>query len=190
MAEHGLEVDGYLNAMMYEDEFNHFIAAVEALPDSAIIVEFGSGGSTYQIGQRMKGTQELFSVEHNPEWFAKVREGVKQLPAFARIHRTLAVPQWDIQAKGFAQPLEENPSGITTYLHPSFKAKLDWKSVDFVLVDGIARGACLAVLATKLEKGTTVYLHDYKGREDWYEWSVKLYDRVSLTNMLLELRVR
>lgn len=189
MTEHGMEVSGYMNAMMYEDEFNHFIAAIEALPATAKIVEFGSGGSTYQIGLRMKEQQELFSVEHNPDWFAKVRESVKELPTFSRIHRTLVGPTWSLQTDGFAQPGEENPSGITNYLHPSFKKPLHWPDVSFVLVDGIARGACLATLRTKLLSGTTVYLHDYKGRELWYDWAVKLYETVSLTNMLLELRV-
>lgn len=182
--------EGFMNPMMYEDEFDAFIASFETLTAGANIVEFGSGGSTYQIGKRLKPSQDLFSVEHNPEWFAKVREGVKDLPAFGRIHRTLAIPASSIQTDGFANPGEENPTGITNYLHPEFKIPLNWSSVDFVLVDGIARGACLSVLANKLKEGTIVFLHDYKGRETWYQWAVDLYETVSLTNMLLELRVR
>jgi hypothetical protein len=181
--------EGFMNPMMYEDEFNHFMATLDSLPDSANIVEFGSGGSTYQIGQRLKERQDLFSIEHNPEWFAKVRNAVRELPAFGRIHRTLSAPTSSIQQDGFARPQEETPTGVTNYIHPSFKIPLDWLSVNLVLVDGIARGACLAALRSKLAPRTTVFLHDYKGREDWYEWAVKLYEHVSLTNTLLELRV-
>lgn len=184
--------EGFMNPMMYEDEFNKFTSTLDALPDGMKLMEFGSGGSTYQIGLRLKPQQELFSVEHNPEWFAKVREAVKTLDVsvFQRIHRTLAIPKFTLQTDNFARPFEEVPAGLTTYLHPTFKVPLDWKDVGFVFVDGLARGATLAVLNNKLAPGTTVFLHDYIGREEWYQWAVDLYERVSLTNMLLELKVK
>jgi hypothetical protein len=88
----------------------------------------------------------------------------------------------------WARPEEEMGCGCAKYIQPA--GIPDWKDIDMVLVDGIARGPCLATLKLYLRKGVTVFLHDYdEERAVWYDWAVNMYDRVELSDKLLKLRV-
>ena len=178
---------GGLQPLMYPDEVTALQATVDALPEAAVIVEFGSGGSTRFFADNLQAARRLVSIEHNAEWYETVSIALDQHPNRERITLIYAGPELPLSRYIFAMPEEEMPAGLARYIHP--ETPVSWSDVTCVLVDGVARGACLAALRTKLRPGTTVLLHDYTGREYWYDWAVSLYDRVSLTNTLLTLRV-
>lgn len=180
-----------LDMMMYPDEQPRMLQIVADLPDGATMLEYGSGGSTIRFAQTMRKGQTLYSVEHNADWFQKVGDAFKELDKHdATVYRKLIkLPNVEHYTRAFATTGEELPAQCEKYIHPEFKQPIFWDSLSLVLVDGIARGACLAAVRSMLMPGTKVILHDYTGRENWYDWAVQLYHRENLTNMLLELRV-
>lgn len=175
-----------LKVMMYDDEHARMLDIIKGLHEDAYILEYGCGGSTMMFADHLGPKQHLISIEHNAEWYAKVTTAVEQHPNKERINLMLFSPDYPLDAYVFASPYEEMPAGLTRYLNPP----VPWHRIDFALVDGVARGACLSLLAQRLNVNTKVALHDYTGREQWYDWALdKGYARVNLTNMLLELRV-
>jgi hypothetical protein len=183
-----MSLDAPLEVMMYPDEEARMreILANE-LADDTTIVEYGCGGSTMMFADNLGEMRRLISIEHNLQWAEKVQKAIDVHPNSARINLMYLRPDFPPNIYGFAQPTEETPAGLRNYLNPM----IDWEDVDFVLVDGVARGPCLSLLAHRLIPRTRVILHDYTGRELWYDWIVRsgVYDIERCTNMLLEMRV-
>lgn len=180
-----------VEVMMHPEELQEILTAVRALPEGSTILEYGSGGSTSIFANHLGDTHKFCSVEHDVPWYEKVGERLAGHANEARITRILAPLSFHKGLWRFSHPAEEMAAGMEYYIWaPENNPEgWDWKTVNLVLVDGIGRGACLAFLRTKLNPGTTVFLHDYTGRETWYDWAVKLYDRVKQTSLILELRV-
>lgn len=167
---------------MNEDEQRLLNDVLAGLPHNAHIVEWGSGGSTKFIAKRLKHEQRLYTIEHNHEWYDKVASRVSQF----NVEQIYARPTLPLSVYGYATEMEENPAGLTEYLWPN----VDWSKVHLVLVDGIARGACMALSAIRCVSGTQVLLHDYTGREYRYEWAVSLLEMQQLAHTLLLMCVR
>ena len=122
------------------------------------LLEWGCGGTTLYFLQNLKG-RKLTSIEHHPEWYAKV----KALCDYDN-HDFRLIQGNHIGVN--ATPFEENPSGLHDYI--SFKAE----NVDTILVDGVARSSCLTMAYVKYPKAT-VFLHD--ANRDWYNFAVDLF---------------
>lgn len=180
-----------VEVMMHPEELQEILQALKDIPENSTILEYGSGGSTSIFANHLGPKQNFSSVEHDRPWFDKVAERVKEHPNAARITYIFANLAFHKGLYRFARPEEEMAAGLENYVWCPERNPdgWDWSKVNLVLVDGIGRGACLAALRTVLNPGTTVFLHDYTGRENWYDWAVKLYTRVKQTNLLLELRV-
>jgi hypothetical protein len=168
-----------LDVMMYPEEIPVLQALVDAVPTNGVILEYGSGGSTQFFADNLGEGRRLISIEHNEEWYDKVTVALKGHPHTDRIERFLHKPDFPLSRYVFANPEEEMPAGLQDYIHTNLALPYTYSAVDFVLVDGVARGACLAALRTRLAPGTIVALHDYTGRENWYDWAVRLFDVVS-----------
>jgi hypothetical protein len=167
---------------MHPNELQHFQRVLDRQPDTAHVVEFGCGGSTCWLADLMLPQQRLESVEHNPEWYHRVLEATAYAKPIFTLH--LHPPDFALDRYRYSAAEEEMPAGLTDYLNPA----IDWSDVSLVFVDGVARGAVLALTAQRVRAGTTVLLHDYQGREQWYDWPLRLYHRVHLEGSLLELR--
>lgn len=193
-----------LDPMMTVDDQRTLTAVVQSLPDDAVLVEYGSGGSTVMFAKLLRGAQKLYTIEHNVDWFHKVKTALKEVDTDQRVSLNLRTPDADASVWPFGHYYEETPYACADYIH-AVGVEIPWSKVRFALVDGFARGAVLAMLTTKLESETPVFLHDYLGREAWYEWAVRLYDvvalpsgrsadrtdaGVALDNTLLSLRMR
>lgn len=180
-----------ISVMMHEEELQAILTAVKALPTNSTILEYGSGGSTSVFANYLGDTHKLCSVEHDKTWYKTVGERLEGHPNGDRVTRILAPLDFHQGLWRFAHPYEEMAAGTAHYIWaPEHNPEgWDWTTVGLVLVDGIARGPCLAYLRNKLNPGTPVFLHDYKGRENWYDWAVELYERVTQNDLLLELRV-
>lgn len=182
------------NVLLDESDKVALTEAAQAIPDDGYIVEWGMGGSTLIFADQLKPQQHLISIEHNREWFEKVQTSLANHPAHDRIHMVFVLPELPLYVYAFAQPQEEMPAGCKYYIDPTrivgaMPHPFDWHRASFVLVDGIARGPVLASLRSKLLSNTPVYLHDYVGREMWYDWAVNLYDIDARVGVLLKLRV-
>lgn len=185
-----MSLNAPLDVMMYPDEKARMLEILQTEMSGTIdahFVEYGCGGSTLMFADSLKPGDKLTSIEHNYDWSVKVQTAIDAHPNAAQIELLYHPPAVPASVYTFANPQEETPAGLHAYLNPL----IDWRDVDFVLVDGIARGAVLALLAHRVQRDTRIVLHDYTGREIWYDWIVRsgLYDVERLTNMLLELRV-
>jgi len=122
------------------------------------LLEWGCGGTTLYFLQNLKG-KKLTSIEHHPEWYAKV----KQVCDYDNHEFHLIEGQ---HIGNNATPFEENPSGLHDYI--SFTGE----DVDTILVDGVARSSCLTMAYIKYPNAT-VFLHD--ANRDWYNFAINLY---------------
>jgi hypothetical protein len=181
------EAEG-VEVMMDSQDLRALLTAVDALAGGATILEYGSGGSTRIFANHLGDDLNLFSVEHNNEWFLKVGDMLKDHPVRDRVQRVLAPLDFHPGLWRFARPEEEMAAGAKHYIWAPDTYHVDWSKVGMALVDGIARGPCLAYLLTRLNPGTPVFLHDYKGRETWYDWAVNLYTFVAQHDLTIELR--
>lgn len=139
-------------------------AILREIPDGGTMLEFGSGGSSVWFAREMQEEGDgatLYSIEHNKQWFDRMLEvrAARSLWNWSPLYRPVKH-----EGKN-ATPFEECPAGAASYL-------LNLPVCDVVLVDGIARGACLATLAAMRFPGV-VFLHD--SNRDWYDWAVALF---------------
>ena len=118
------------------------------------LFEYGSGGSTVEFCKRLKVT----SVEHDAKWYGK-------MPKIDGHEYILRERQMNVVN---VKTAEENPLGLNDYITESLR-----HPQDMVLVDGVARGACLAYLKSTFDG--PVFLHD--AQRDWYDWAISLYPR-------------
>jgi hypothetical protein len=191
---------------MNPDEIEYFEKYIAGLPPKAKLVEWGSGGSTTMFLENMGDGHTLYSIEHNEGWFEKVTEVLKDHPRRSQLVYMFIPPEVQLSFWGYGQPKEENPCFLREYLNPeiAFEGTRIWDA-DMYLVDGIARGANLAVInrrslpilgpGASVEEGTLpyhspdVFIHDYKGREEWYQWAVDMYsEHEQVGSTLLKMR--
>ncbi len=163
-----------MNPMMTVDDQRVLLDVIDNAPDDAVFVEFGGGGSSLMFASRLKDTQRLITIDHNPEWYEKIATAIAPYQN-AEVH--LITPKVPANFHPFGHPYEEVPMACTSYIH-ALGVDIPWDKVSCVLVDGIARGAVMAAVRTKLKPLATVLIHDYIGREEWYDWAVELYDIV------------
>lgn len=147
-------------------------AAVEALPDDGIIVEWGSGGSTVFWLEHMTPGQHLISIEHNPQWAKTVQDALKAHPKRDQVTYYFKEPKAPLDFYGYGVPFEENPVGLEDYIDP-MDARLYRAHLYFI--DGIARGPIAASVLSYMSNDAVVFIHDYAGREIWYDWACNLY---------------
>jgi len=102
----------------------HFLETYLRPTDTGL--EFGSGRSTIWFAKRI---QSLTSVEHNPEWHARVSKGLKDL--------NISNVSYHLHQKSNEDRSGTNSEyvGITKSITPA--------SLNFVLVDGIYRAQCV-----------------------------------------------
>ena len=159
---------------MVQSEMDIIAQSVKDMPLSGTMVEWGSGGSTLKWLETMTDNQKLISIEHNPDWFRKVHTAVcKEYDIWPEGFTYLERPEQYIQ-HGYGSLIEEHPMGCAGYINP--KGHDVWNA-DVYLIDGIARAACLlTVLAKHRKLNPVIYIHDYVGREEWYDWATQYFD--------------
>lgn len=168
-----------IDPMMTLDDQQTLTRTVAELPDDAVLVEYGSGGSTVMFAKLLRGNQRLYTIEHNVEWFHKVKSALQVVDPEKRVSLNLRTPDADPSVWPFGHFYEETPYACADYIHAT-DVEIPWSRVRLALVDGFVRGSVLAMLATKLAPETPVFLHDYLDRESWYDWAVRLYDVVQV----------
>ena len=161
---------------MVESEVNIVVDHIRNMPKNGLMVEWGSGGSTCKWIDTLSDDQKLISIEHNESWFDRVSRATKKhFPDLEKKFKYYHIPeQYDFQ-HGYATILEEHPFGLDNYVNPEDDNV--WNA-DIFFIDGIARATCLMnVLLRRTKKDSVIFMHDYVGREEWYNWSVQLCNK-------------
>lgn len=175
-----------INVLMTANEGGKLIQTIQSCSNTAIIIEYGSGGSTVALGKALRSQQQLFSIEHTQEWYRSISTEISKLhiPNVSVLHCPVGGSAG--AAYSYGLQAEEFPIGCEQYLHPS----INWNRVEMVFIDGVARGACLAITRIRCRPGTYAAIHDYVGREKWYNWAIDpYYTRISTTDSLLLLQI-
>jgi predicted O-methyltransferase YrrM len=126
---------------------NHLLATL--LRPTDIGVEFGSGRSTAWFARRI---QQLVSIEHDPTWYGIVREDI----ARASLHNVEYV---------LASIREDEDPATSEYVRVA--DRFADRTLDFVLVDGMARDQCALALLPKVAPGGLMVVDDIHGFLDF-----------------------
>jgi hypothetical protein len=109
-------------------------------------LEYGSGRSTIWFAKRVK---KLVSVEHNPDWFRRIQEEMKMKGID------------NIEYHHFIKP--DSSSSLMDNLKSDYvqaTSTIAESSLDFVLVDGVVRPACMIHAIPLLRNGGLLILDD------------------------------
>lgn len=138
-------------------------AILSAIPASGRMLEWGSGGSTLWLADRINPAQSIISVEHEPEWAREVAGAIGK-----RTNWNLILARGALEVGRNATQWEECPAGLGAYIDPGISGSL--RAIDVFLIDGVARGACLMNVLLKAMPGAVIFVHDTQ--RDWYEWAI------------------
>jgi hypothetical protein len=170
---------------MNQDEIESVVSKISNLGSDGLMVEWGSGGSTVKWLESMKDNQRLISIEHNKEWYDKVngyvqsRDDIKnRLTYYHQAEKYPAIEPLRITNHEYPHHvgtiLEEHPFGLDQYFFPD----ADILSADIFFIDGLSRGAIALMVNFLAQKdNAVVYIHDYVGREHWYNWATQFFTK-------------
>jgi hypothetical protein len=154
---------------MHENEVQEVVDELRSKPDDGFLVEWGCGGSTEQWLLGRKPNQGIVSIEHNAEWYNKIFAYTKAMnpTKFDMIYAKVEQP-----AGAYSTIAEEDPTGCEFYVCPDPEIL----HADVFFIDGIARAYIANYLRERATKpDATFYIHDYRGRESWYDWAVNKF---------------
>lgn len=161
-----------MKRLMAENQLEEIL---KALPENGTLLEWGVGGSTVWLLERLKPGQRIISIEHHPAWGTDARKEI-EAKGLSEKWTIIIVSTGSFAELVNAEPGEELPVGLDLYIHPrhtrAIGVGVDFREIDVYLVDGIARGACLATISKIGRVGAPVFLHDTQ--RDWYGWAENL----------------
>lgn len=140
----------------------HRRAILDRCFEGARVLEWGMGGSTVWLAEHLPRGARLVSVEHDPRWHDEVSRAVGE-----RGHCELLLREQEGPARRNATPEEEDPAGLERYI-----GAVDGRTFDVIVVDGVARRACLERARGLLAPGGIVFLHD--AQRPWYDGAKRL----------------
>jgi len=126
------------------------------LNENQKVLEWGCGSSTLDISSIVN---EVYSIEHNKEWFNKIKEKVSQ-----NVHLFLCEPNTTYSEGGHCGTFEQFETYVTK--------PIEFAPYDLIFIDGRARIECSKICSKISKKDTKIFVHDYRGRynsEDYKE---------------------
>lgn len=155
--------------LMFPEETECILDHIKNINPYGLMVEWGTGGSTFKWLDNLKYNQKLITIEHNPHWFNTVKESINsyfgELPE-NKFKFILAETEHGF-SNNYGIPQEENPVGLRQYINPN----VEIFNGDLFFIDGIARGACaMSVLLNRKKKDSVLFIYDYTPRVSWYSW--------------------
>jgi hypothetical protein len=118
------------------------------LNGSQKVLEWGCGSSTINISSIVN---EIYSVEHDSEWFNKIS---KEVPS--NVHLFLCKPDLPYNEGGHCGTFDE----FKTYIEKPIGLGI----FDLILIDGRARIECSKICHKISHDETLIFVHDYRGR--------------------------
>lgn len=163
-------IEGDFEVYMHPVEFSQLLAIVESCAPKDVL-EWGAGGSTAALLREFPFIRRYVSVEHNQQWYEKVRAGICD-DRLTLLFRPPSVPEPTIKPRdrasrkahaSWSRRCEHEPDLLRDYISDGADAL---ESYDFVLVDGRARSFCIRAGWEKLRPGGVLVVHDAQ-REDY-----------------------
>lgn len=131
---------------------------LKAFKPGCRILEWGSGSSTLWFADRLPAGATLASVDHD---LARHQKVGKRIGPRSNVRLLLCPP---LEPVGPSPPEEEeNPASLQDYVHA-----VDEERFDVILVDGVARNACMEQASRLLKPGGKIFLHD--AQRHWYDY--------------------
>lgn len=127
------------------------------------ILEWGSGGSTLWFADRLPPGATLVSIDHDPAWHEQVKARIGKRDNV----RLLLFPAIKPLGKN-ATIEEENADSVRDYIHA-----MDNETFDVIIIDGVARNACLRQAWQILSAEGVAFLHD--AQRSWYDEGKSLF---------------
>lgn len=127
------------------------------------VLEWGSGGSTLWLADRLPVGATLTSIDHDEIWHANTQHHIGKRP---NVQLLLCPPRGVLGRNATVE--EEDPSHLQEYIHA-----VDNSEFDLILVDGVARVACMERSRDLLSSGGVIFLHD--AHRPWYDSGKELY---------------
>lgn len=126
------------------------------LKKDMIVYEYGSGGSTLFISDYV---QMIYSVEHDEEWFYKLKTEIEKEKNFKINYQLFKPVQIEVENSEDCSNPKSFLSCIGQYKNFSFVDyvksinKFEDNHFDLIIVDGRARPSCILHSIEKLKKG-------------------------------------
>ena len=138
-------------------------AVAEAYAGAAVILEYGSGGSTVMAAEM--SDKRVFSVESDAIWAAGVQAWLDGAGLAAAVNLHVV----DIGPTGeWGAPVGDE--GWRRYHHYPLSVwdRADFRHPDVVLIDGRFRAACLMATLLRITRPVTALFDDYKDRKFYH----------------------
>jgi len=162
-----------LQPMMKANEWE-FLSS--SLQKDHVMLEYGSGSSTSFISSYVK---KLYSVEHDRDWYKKVKDQTKHLPNVEMIH---------------VAPNTNKPGKLKPAQYDWFVDYINWPKTqntifDVVLIDGRARQWVAESILDNIRDDSLVFIHDYgKRKRPRYDRVLEFYDVVEEVHTMVQLK--
>jgi hypothetical protein len=143
------------------------------LPKAGVALEFGSGGSTRFFFER--GVWKLYTVESDPAW-AKRMTSEPFLRHFIKKER-LIFCVCDIGKTSHGKPISKKLQASWLNYHQHIWEHIPADSLDFALVDGRFRVACVFQLLLRCKAALPIFIHNFRDRT-WYHPLLKFVDEL------------
>lgn len=123
-----------------------------------MILEWGPGFSTKFLLDNTK-VSEFYAVEHDPFWHRRVFEFCEGDPRLMVVF---------CQSEAKTEYAEESLLGFDEY---ASIPDVPVDRADIIVVDGYARGACVATAAMRAKLGARLFFHDADSPN--YKWAIQ-----------------
>lgn len=127
------------------------------------VLEWGSGGSTLWFADRLPAGATLTSIEHDTAWHENTQ---RRIGKRQNVQLLLCPPSGSLGRNATID--EEDPTHLHKYIHA-----VDGRKFDVILVDGVARVACMEHAREILSPGGVIFLHD--AHRPWYDSGKALF---------------
>ena len=151
---------------MSKIEIDKLVEHIKLLPKNSVIIEWGSGGTTIELLKNLRKDQSMISIEHNKTWFDLVSNKTKLFKNHTYFHK----PETNL-IREMGGTGEENPAGLKDYILPDETIL----NANMFIIDGLARVTIALMLLAKAKKDSVIFIHDYVGREQYYDLLPKLF---------------
>ena len=151
---------------MSKIEIDKLVEHIKLLPKNSVIIEWGSGGTTIELLKNLRKDQSMISIEHNKTWFDLVSNKTKLFKNHTYFHK----PETNL-IREMGGTGEENPAGLKDYILPDETIL----NANMFIIDGLARVTIALMLLAKAKKDSVIFIHDYVGREQYYDLLSKLF---------------
>ena len=140
----------------------------EILKPDFVAFEFGGGGSTLFLSKHVK---QVFTVEHDPQWFGFVVEKMKSLGRTNWTGSIIVAEKAATMNTDYSNPdlflsADDNYRGMSFEKYVTSIDKFPDEHFDFVMVDGRSRPSCLKHSFPKIKPGGFLLLDN--SERDYY----------------------